>query len=101
MKNYLLLALTLCLMACGAPNKKNEAAPLTYSQQMVESHGLIDFYCNRKHHDSLCVTGWDYVSGLVANAVLKTWAYYPERLNITMQSRHLLISVPMKMVPKS
>lgn len=79
MKNYLLLVLTACLIACGTPDKKNETIPMTYSQQMVESHGLIDFYCNRKHHDSLCVTGWDYVSGLVANAVLKTWAYYPEK----------------------
>ena len=78
MKNYFLLAMTLCLVACGAPDKKKvETVP--YSQQMVESHGLIDFYCNRNHHDSLCTTGWDYVSGLVANAVLKTWAYYPEK----------------------
>jgi unsaturated rhamnogalacturonyl hydrolase len=66
------------MVAC-TPNKKNETPSVPYSQQMVESHGLIDFYCNRNHHDSLCSTPWDYVSGLVANAVLKTWAYYPEK----------------------
>ena len=78
MKNYILGALLLCLMAC-TPGKKEEVKPIPYSQQMVESHGLIDFYCNRRHHDSLSTTPWDYVSGLVANAVLKTWAYYPEK----------------------
>ncbi|MDO4758983.1 MAG: glycoside hydrolase family 88 protein [Rikenellaceae bacterium] len=49
------------------------------SQRMVESHGLVDFYCNRHYQDSLAHTGWDYVSGLVANAVLKTWEQYPEQ----------------------
>lgn len=46
---------------------------------MVESHGLIDFYCNRKHQTELSNTGWDYVSGLVANSVLKTWQMYPDK----------------------
>ena len=45
---------------------------------MVNSHGIVDFYCNRKHQDSLGTAGWDYVSGLVANAVLKAWQLYPE-----------------------
>ncbi len=46
---------------------------------MVESHGLKDFYCNRKYKSELSTSGWDYVSGLVANAVLKTWLLYPEK----------------------
>jgi len=47
------------------------AEPL--SVQMVESHGLGDFYCNKSYKTDLATTGWDYVSGLVANAVLKAW----------------------------
>ena len=54
-------------------------SPTPYSQLMVESHGLGDFYCNRNHHDSLATVGWDYVSGLVANAVLNVWLEYPEK----------------------
>jgi unsaturated rhamnogalacturonyl hydrolase len=46
---------------------------------MVESHGLGDFYCNRHHQSKLDSTGWDYVSGLVAGAVLETWKRYPEK----------------------
>ena len=61
----------LCLSACMQ-------SPKPYSQQMVESHGLGDFYCNRGYQELLANTGWDYVSGLVANAVLKTWIAYPE-----------------------
>lgn len=50
-----------------------------YSIQMVESHGLGDFYCNKAYKTNLATTGWDYVSGLVANAVLKTWEKYPHK----------------------
>lgn len=50
-----------------------------WSQRMIESHGLGDFYCNRSHMDSLKSAGWDYVSGLVANSVLKAWEQYPEK----------------------
>lgn len=53
------------------------AEPL--SVQMVESHGLGDFYCNKSYKTDLATTGWDYVSGLVANAVLKAWERYPEK----------------------
>jgi unsaturated rhamnogalacturonyl hydrolase len=48
-----------------------------WSQRMVEDHGIKDFYCNTSHKDSLSASGWDYVSGLVANAVLKAWEMYP------------------------
>lgn len=77
MKNYLLLAVSLLIWACGSNKPKEEAAK--YSQKMVESHGLTDFYCNRHYQDSLSNTGWDYVSGLVANSVLKAWQMYPEK----------------------
>lgn len=56
-----------------------QPAEPTLSQQMVEAHGLGDFYCNRNYQENLGTTGWDYVSGLVANAVLKTWSVYPEK----------------------
>ena len=69
-------AATMGLVCACTSSKKEEAL---YSQKMVESHGLVDFYCNRHYQDSLCHTGWDYVSGLVANAVLKTWQMYPEK----------------------
>ncbi len=79
MKNYALLAVSLLLCACN-PAKQQEETTATYSQKMVESHGLGDFYCNRHHQDSLANTGWDYVSGLVANSVLKAWQLYPEKI---------------------
>lgn len=77
MRNYLVLAISLLLCACGSNKPQKDTA--TYSQKMVESHGLKDFYCNRHYQDSLANTGWDYVSGLVANAVLKAWLMYPEK----------------------
>ena len=77
MRKYLcLLLLPLLLGACAS---SREEAPMPYSQRMVESHGLGDFYCNRDHQAKLDTTGWDYVSGLVANAVLKAWQLYPEK----------------------
>lgn len=76
-KIFFILAPMLALTACTS-TPKEETAPC-YSQLMIESHGLGDFYCNRKHHDSLSTVGWDYVSGLVANAVLNTWCEYPEK----------------------
>ena len=78
MKNYLLLAASMCLMVgCGSGQKVSQ--PEKYSQRMVESHGLVDFYCNRHHQTELDSASWDYVSGLVANAVLKAWTLYPEK----------------------
>jgi unsaturated rhamnogalacturonyl hydrolase len=50
-----------------------------WSHEMVESHGLKDFYTNRAFHEKLSNTGWDYVSGLVASSVLKAWEQYPDR----------------------
>jgi unsaturated rhamnogalacturonyl hydrolase len=51
-----------------------------WSQRMVEAHGVRDFYCNTAHKDTLSTVGWDYVSGLVANAVLKAWEMYPQKV---------------------
>lgn len=73
-RTLLSAAAAAALAACGTPT-----AEPTYSQRMVEAHGLGDFYCNRHYQDSLSHTGWDYVSGLVANAVLETWSRYPEK----------------------
>ena len=68
------------LLAAASMTACNQPAEPTLSQQMVEAHGLGDFYCNRHYQADLGTTGWDYVSGLVANAVLKTsreWAVRP------------------------
>ncbi len=62
------------LVACSASSPSEK-----WSQKMVESHGLGDFYCNRAYQEKLSETGWDYVSGLVANAVLRAWKMYPEK----------------------
>ena len=78
MKNYLLLAASMCLMVgCGSGQKVSQ--PEKYSQRMVESHGLVGFYGNRHHQTGLDSASWGYVSGLVANAVLKAWMLYPEK----------------------
>ncbi len=81
MKKYVWMLSALCLMACSS-NKNTEKAEgdnAPYSQQMVESHGIVDFSCNKSYKDSLATTNWDYVSGLVANSVLKAWQMYPEK----------------------
>ncbi|MFT2011604.1 glycoside hydrolase family 88/105 protein [Pontibacter sp. 13R65] len=78
MKNYLLLAISLLIFACSSKEEEKENS-LEWSQKMVESHGLVDFYTNRHHQAELANTGWDYVSGLVASAVLKAWVMYPEK----------------------
>jgi unsaturated rhamnogalacturonyl hydrolase len=51
-----------------------------WSQQMVEAHGLKDFYTNRVLHEKLSNTGWDYVTGLIAISVLKAWEQYPDKM---------------------
>lgn len=77
MKNYVILALLpFLLVACGQ-HENNKGT--VWSHKMVDSHGLGDFYCNRHYQSKLDSTGWDYVSGLVAGAVLETWKQYPEK----------------------
>jgi unsaturated rhamnogalacturonyl hydrolase len=73
-KTIVLFFVLLGLGACSAKQATNaeaasaEETPL-YSQWMVESQGLQWV----TEHD------WDYVPGLVAKAVIKTWAQYPEK----------------------
>jgi unsaturated rhamnogalacturonyl hydrolase len=77
MKKYLCLLLILSLIfSCASEKTKDN---VVWSQKMVESHGLGDFYCNKHYQGKLDTTGWDYVSGLVALSVLKTWEQYPEK----------------------
>ena len=75
-RSLLLLSVPVLLATACQSNKQNEAT--LYSQQMVESHGLGDFYCNKNHQENLAEAPWDYVSGLVANSVLKAWEMYPD-----------------------
>ncbi|MCD8185779.1 MAG: glycoside hydrolase family 88 protein [Rikenellaceae bacterium] len=74
MKTIALAALVFFTVSCTTTEPSE-----TWSQKMIESHGLGDFYCNRHYQETLVETGWDYVAGLVANAVLKGWQAYPEK----------------------
>ncbi len=60
-------------------NKEKLLQQEKWSQQMVESHGLKDFYTNRVLHEKLANTGWDYVTGLIAISVLNAWERYPDK----------------------
>jgi len=55
------------------------SAATPWSQRMVEAHGIKDFYSNKTLKTTLSGSGWDYVTGLVANSVLKTWEMYPTK----------------------
>lgn len=53
---------------CGMP----------YSRQMTEKRAFKTFLSNtREQH--LATAKWDYVTGLVANSVLKAWQQYPQK----------------------
>lgn len=75
------LAIAILLSSCAAPSIRKQTTPNTkaWSQRMVESHGLQNFYTNRVLHDQLANTGWDYVTGLIAISVLKAWEQYPNQ----------------------
>lgn len=68
---------SLLLTVLIAPSLAAAATP--WSQRMVEAHGVKDFYSNKVLKTSLSTSGWDYVTGLVANSVLKTWEMYPAK----------------------
>lgn len=70
--------IAIAMLSACSQEKKAEESQVSYAQQMIASHGLGDFYCNRSYHDSLSTVMWDYVSGQVANAVLQAWEIYPE-----------------------
>lgn len=63
----------------GSVNKEKSRQNEKWSQRMVESHGLKDFYTNKEFHSQLSTTGWDYVTGLIAISVLKVWEQYPDK----------------------
>ena len=72
----LIFSLAIGLSGCFSAKPRKEEA---WSQKMVEAHGLRDFYCNRAYQEKLSGAEWDYVSGLVANSVLKAWEQYPDQ----------------------
>jgi unsaturated rhamnogalacturonyl hydrolase len=72
-------ATALTMVSCQRSKSTEVSNAKPFSQQMVESHGLGNFACNKNKKHELATTGWDYVSGLVANAVLKAWEKYPEK----------------------
>lgn len=71
MKRFLPLVLIFVPFLAGAVTP--------WSQRMVEAHGVKDFYSNKTLKSTLAGSGWDYVTGLVANSVLKTWEMYPSK----------------------
>lgn len=76
---FIVFIISGCFATTPRKEKSVEKPVEKWSQNMVESHGLVDFYTNRAFHPLLSNTGWDYVSGLVANSVLKAWEQYPEK----------------------
>jgi unsaturated rhamnogalacturonyl hydrolase len=74
------VAAVVVINSCS-PSAKNKQGNTSekWSQQMVESHGLKDFFTNKVHHDELANSHWDYVTGLIAISVLKAWEQYPEK----------------------
>jgi unsaturated rhamnogalacturonyl hydrolase len=76
----LITSIVFVFFACSTPAKnKQSSLNEKWSQQMVEAHGLKDFYTNRVFHEKLANTGWDYVTGLIAISVLKAWEQYPDK----------------------
>jgi unsaturated rhamnogalacturonyl hydrolase len=73
---------TAVAITCGfatAYSQPAQSKSEKWSQKMVESHGLKDFYTNKVLHEKLSNTGWDYVTGLIAISVLKAWEQYPDK----------------------
>jgi unsaturated rhamnogalacturonyl hydrolase len=78
---HFITAIVVVFVGCTtARNNKQQLQPNEkWSQQMVESHGLKNFYTNKVLHAELATTGWDYVTGLIATSVLKAWEQYPDK----------------------
>src|SRR4051795_12646642 len=77
-----IILLAAVIFSCGFATAYSQAFPSRgeiWSQKMVESHGLKDFYTNKVLHEKLSNTGWDYVTGLIAISVLKAWEQYPDK----------------------
>jgi len=70
-----IFGICILLGSCGNSGKNVESP---YAQRMTESRALRTFLSNTKE-EQLETADWDYVPGLVANAVLKVWMLYPEK----------------------
>lgn len=55
-----------------------ETCGMPYSQQMIEKRAFKTFLSNTRKQQ-LAKANWDYVTGLVANSVLKAWQQYPQK----------------------
>lgn len=76
MKQVALLSLAGMLFCISCAS--NDAPKEIYSRKIVELRALDTFLSNKKEQ-RLETAHWDYVPGLVANAVLKAWEQYPEQ----------------------
>lgn len=84
MKNFLvlttgILVISILITGCTASRKSQSSPNEKWSQQMVEAHGLKDFFTNKEYHESLANSRWDYVTGLIAISILEAWKQYPEK----------------------
>ena len=78
MRNFIFTSISfLCIALCSCTTQQPQK--ISYAQLMTESHGIVDFYCNKSYKAELDSAVWDYVSGLVANAVLMAYELYPEK----------------------
>ncbi len=73
----ILFILSVSIISGACTQKQNVTI---YSQEMVETVALKTFLSNKKEQQ-LATAHWDYVPGLVAFSVLKTWQQYPEKTN--------------------
>lgn len=67
----------ICVLVLFFSSCRSDKNP-PYSQRMVELRALRSFFTNTREQQ-LTTARWDYVSGLVANSVLKAWAQYPAK----------------------
>ncbi len=74
----LILVVIILFPSCKSGKAAEEKNKILYSQWMVESSAMHTFLSNKKEQQ-LETAHWDYVPGLVANAVLKAWQQYPEK----------------------
>ncbi len=79
----LILSVSLAVLAASfTPSSAKAPSNQPLSLKMVDAHGLGDFDCNRRHMESLGTARWDYVTGLVADAVLHAYNQYPDRTDL-------------------
>lgn len=71
----LFLGVIFFLFSCST---KKSTESIIYSQQMVELRAMDTFLSNKKEQ-RLETAHWDYVPGLMANAIIKAWQQYPQK----------------------